>query len=308
VSTLSVLFAINNSNVPIVRTVCDYGFICPNATMIKPNGINCYENFGINCVRNKCVSFRWYMMHVFEKKIRSYMNRKVFNMYLPFNLNLKKTLEKTETQLIIYLPLFTEIKNNNRQEIKIDVEKNAILYVGAINKYKGVEYLLKSLPIVKTRIPKVKLFIVGTGKNEKPLRLLCKELNIEKNVFFMGKVTDNELISFYKKTEILVVPSVWQEMFGLVGIEALSYGKPVVGSNIGGIPEWLENGKNGFLVEPRNHIEMAEKILVLLENKNLSRKMGEYGKKTLEKKFSKQRHIEKLESIYTNLVKNNDKK
>lgn len=308
VATLSVLFAINNSNVPIVRTVCDYGFICPTAMTIKPNGINCYENFGINCVRNKCVSFRWYIMHVFEKKTRSHMNRKVFNMYLPFNFNLKKTLEKNETQSIIYLPLYTEIKKNNRREIKTNTEKNAILYVGALQKYKGLQYLLKSLAIVKTKIPDVKLYIIGTGDDEKLFRFICKKLNIENNVFFMGKVTDNELISFYKKTEMLVVPSIWQEMFGLVGIEALSYGKPVIGSNIGGIPEWLENGKNGFLVEPKNHVEMAKKIIALLENKNLSREMGEYGKKTLEKKFSKQKHIEKLELIYTNLVKNNDKK
>jgi glycosyltransferase involved in cell wall biosynthesis len=88
----------------------------------------------------------------------------------------------------------------------------------------------------------------------------------------------------------------------MVGIEAMSYGKPVVAFNVGGIPEWLEHRVTGFLVKPYDVKAMAENIDFLLENPTIAQKMGEMGRKQVELLFSKENHINRLLEIYRQVI------
>jgi len=85
-----------------------------------------------------------------------------------------------------------------------------------------------------------------------------------------------DIIDLYQSVDITIVPSIWSEQFGMVGPESLACGVPVIGSNVGGIPEWLKDNEHGILVPPRNSEQLAEKILFLLENKEM---LIDYGKK-----------------------------
>ncbi|MCG2686180.1 glycosyltransferase, partial [Candidatus Parcubacteria bacterium] len=86
------------------------------------------------------------------------------------------------------------------------------------------------------------------------------------------------------------------------GLEAAGFSKPVVAFDVGGISQWLEDGQNGFLVEPQSREHLTEKISLLLEDKSLARRMGQVGKKRLQEKFTLERHLDKLEKVLANKV------
>ena len=180
-------------------------------------------------------------------------------------------------------------------------EWNKLVYVGRMEKQKGIEFLLIAMPNIINNIPDVHLELVGDGFEMKYLKQLVKELRIEKNVTFVGWIPNNRIKNYYKKSTIALVPSLWSESFGLVGLEAMSAGRPVIASRVGGIPEWLEDGKTGFLVEPRNPKQLAEKIIYLLSNRKLLQEMGKNARKRAEQ-FSIEKHVNEIEKIYLDVI------
>ena len=106
---------------------------------------------------------------------------------------------------------------------------------------------------------------------------------------------------YYAMSDIVVVPSL-QEAFGLVVAEAMASGKPVIGSNVGGIPDQIIDGYNGFLVQPRKPKEIAEKILWLINNPEEARRMGMNGRRIVEEKFDINKRIDRLISLYHRIL------
>ena len=101
---------------------------------------------------------------------------------------------------------------------------------------------------------------------------------------------------------IIIVPSIYGEPFGLVGVEAFSVGRPVIASRVGGIPEWLDDGKTGFLVDPGNPEQISEKVIKLFSDKKLLEEMGKNAHKKAEQ-FSIDKHTKKIEKIYLDVIK-----
>lgn len=174
-----------------------------------------------------------------------------------------------------------------------------ILYVGRVVREKGLDRLLAAFSLV--RIPS-RLIVNGDGMDLWRAKKIAHRLGLDDRTEFSGWIDREKLSQYYQKASIVVVPSVWPEPFGLVGIEAMSYGKPVVAFNVGGIPEWLEDGVTGFLIQPYNVKEMAERIDYLLENPDVAREMGMQGRKRVEAEFSKEKHIARLLEIYHEVI------
>ena len=107
---------------------------------------------------------------------------------------------------------------------------------------------------------------------------------------------------YYAMSDVVVVPSI-QEAFGLVVSEAMACGKPIVGSDVGGIRDQIINGYNGFLVSPKSPDEIAERILWLLENPDEATKMGQRGREIVERKFDISKRVDKVLKLYRKLVK-----
>lgn len=97
------------------------------------------------------------------------------------------------------------------------------------------------------------------------------------------------------------MPSIWPESFGKVGPEAMSVGRPIIGSKVGGIPDWLIDENTGYLVEPKNSQQITEKVLKLFSNKNLREEMGKNARKKAEE-FSIEKQIDAIENIYNKLL------
>lgn len=177
----------------------------------------------------------------------------------------------------------SEVKYPQLDEIFLGVMPNfkgdEILFVGQLgrfHKWKNLELLLKALVLVKNKIPNVKLVVIGEGDLREHYVELSKELGIENNVRFQGFVSEEELIKHYKKAKLLVLPSSKSEAFGMVVLEALSLGTPVVVSKMGEFPKIVEDGKGGLLAE-LNEKELANRILNLLANEKIRRKMAVVG-------------------------------
>lgn len=176
------------------------------------------------------------------------------------------------------IPNGIDIEHFNKSQMNYPICHPSIFFVGMLKKVKGVEILLKAMQIVLNRISKAHLYIAGTGPQESELKKIAEKLNIMNNVTFLGFVSEDYKYSLYKSTDISVFPSLY-EPFGIVLLEAMVCGKAVVASNVGGIPSIVDNGNTGLLFESGNSQELAQKIILLLEDKNLRERLGENGLK-----------------------------
>jgi glycosyltransferase involved in cell wall biosynthesis len=172
------------------------------------------------------------------------------------------------------------------REFGLEEDHKIVLFVGRLYHRKGLEILLRSIPPVLREFSKVKFVISGKGfkKKEENLRILAQELNIEENVKFLGYVPDEKLPSLYSASDIFVLPAIY-ENFPFAILEAQAAGLPVISTKVGGIPEFLVDNENGFVIDPGDSIQLTQRLLALLQDAKLAKEMGDRGRKLIEEKF-----------------------
>lgn len=179
-----------------------------------------------------------------------------------------------------------------------------ILFVGTFSKRKGIDILLKAIPIVLKR-HNCKFTLVGIdteNMHEKRFKNL-HDNEICKKVEFCGFVSNQEVERHYKACDILVAPSLY-ESFGQIYLEAMSYGKPVIGCNAGGIPEVITEGVTGLLADPGNFRSLAEKITTLCKDYKLRTEMGKQGFLKAKKIFNIEKIADDTLKDYSNFLQN----
>lgn len=188
------------------------------------------------------------------------------------------------------LPLGIEL--NNTCKPKKNYETIDILYVGRLVKTKGVHILINAFKQLKHDF--IRLHIVGRGPDVKELRKIAGN---DERIIFYGFVPDEKLAEMYKTANIVVVPSIWYDNSPLVIYESFKYGTPVIGSRIGGIPELIQEGYNGFLFNPSNSNELKCKLEYLIENVSELKKLEKRAFRSA-LRYDLSKHIQKLEKIY----------
>lgn len=233
---------------------------------------------------------------IFLKRIFKRSNKIITSSEFVKKIFLNKYLDKTMVITpAVDIKLFKPSRSN---------PKNRILFVGNLKKsenYKGLNYLLESMSLIKNKNSKIKLIVVGDGDYRHHYEKLSKDLGIEENVEFKGELKERELIKEYNNINILVLPSL-MESFGMVLIEAMACKKPVIGSNIGGIPYVIDDGKNGLLVPPKDPQALAGAIMKILENPKLAKQMGENGYKKVKDNFTWDKKVIETEKIVENIL------
>jgi glycosyltransferase involved in cell wall biosynthesis len=173
---------------------------------------------------------------------------------------------------------------------------NKVLFVGRICYIKGVQFLLQASRYIETDHA---ISIIGGGDYLTELRNMAKSLGIDKRVVFHGEVDDTVRNEEYRTAALMVVPSIWPETFGLIGQEAISYGLPVVAFDVGGIStSWCFDGKNGYLVNPRDTRMLADKINLLLKDRGLASRMSQESRRIALELFRPKNHIKALMEAY----------
>jgi len=152
-----------------------------------------------------------------------------------------------------------------------------LLYVGRLEKRKGLEYLIRALPAVRKEFPGTQLIVVGYGPLKKFFERLAGKLNLKDAVQFIGAVSNSNLAGFYTSSTIYIAPTTGREALGIVLIEAMACGVPVIASDTSGYNEVIKNNENGILVPPANVEKLQEAIISLLSSHQLRKKLIENG-------------------------------
>ncbi|MDO8873985.1 MAG: glycosyltransferase family 4 protein [Methanoregula sp.] len=172
-----------------------------------------------------------------------------------------------------------------------DFHGHTILFVGRLVEWKGVDTLIRSMTLVKKAIPNSRLTIVGEGPFRDSLQRLVQDAGLTDAVRFYGRATDDDLTKLYDSAAVFVLPSrryqgLVMEGLGVVLLEAMSHRVPVIGSNVGGIPDIIDDGRNGFLFPSENEKILAEKIVTLLSDTVIAERFRLAGYETVRTRFS----------------------
>jgi glycosyltransferase involved in cell wall biosynthesis len=187
-----------------------------------------------------------------------------------------------------------------RRSLGLDQNSMVVGFVGWLLPIKGPEYLLKSMEYVWQEYPETALVFVGKGDLDLDLRAQAGQVSANGRVKFLGWRDDiNEIMPVF---DMLVLPSL-NEGMGRVLVEAMASGKPIVASNVGGIPDLVRHGETGYLVPPADEKALADNIKKLLADPGNAWEMGQQGKKHCQQ-FSLEAMIEKLDDLYSDLILN----
>lgn len=167
--------------------------------------------------------------------------------------------------------LFNLQEKNDKIREKYNINGPFLLFVGRLTEKKGVPFLIDAMRKVTDMIPEAKLLIVGTGELKEQLIAQVAHLQLEKAVFFTGKVTNRKLPDFYAQADLFIGPSIQvaggdTEGFGLTFVEAAMSGCIIVGTNVGGIGDIIEDNVTGFLVPEQDTVALANKIIFVLND------------------------------------------
>jgi glycosyltransferase involved in cell wall biosynthesis len=298
--TSSILQALKYKNVPIIHSAHDYRLICPSYLMIDAkNNIceRCKGNKYYNCILQKCSENNIFQSTVlcadaYYRKLFinpiDLIDRFIFvsefqlNKHLEFNNNFRKKSN------VLY-NFIKDFSDNNLKTKKGDY----ILFVGRLSKEKGIDILIEA-----SKKLNLKLKIAGSG----PLLNYFKN---DRNIEFLGYKNKEDIIDLIIHSKFLVIPSICYENNPMTVIEAFSLGKPVIGSRIGGIPELINDGENGFLFEAGN-VEDLQNVIEKANSleDNMYFKMSDNAWKFASDNFDSKKYYHSLMKIYKDVISN----
>lgn len=295
--------------VPVVKFVHDAILFCPSLgrKVIPESDEMCSYPVGYHCFNKKgCYPFR------FEGGSLAANLHKFF--LVAYNLRISRLLDKT---IVGSRYMYNELIRNGFAADKIELipcytdkglddnlsypdRKNVVLCIGRFDEGKGIPQFVESLSYIRDLNWDAE--VVGDGRSIKESEEKIRRLGLEKKIKILGRLSSEEIDKSYKQCSVVVMPSMVPESFGLVGIEAMSFGKPVVAFDSGGIKDWLLDGETGFLVKRGDNKCLADRISCLLENESLARDMGRRGKERVEKLYRKDIQLKRLLAVYEEVV------
>lgn len=292
----SILPELRKRNIPVVYTVHDYHLLSPNVNMFH-SGYLC-EDDGKNiftAMVHKCIKDSFYKSLATASVFRAHklfgLYKKNVNIYItPTKFLRRKLIEfGYEKEKVIFIPHFILPDSDNR----VTSKKKFVLFFGRLDEHKGVTLLLEAA----SNLPEIDFKIAGQGPKENDYKKKASSMDL-KNIEFLGFLSKEKMFSAIAESYFVVVPSIWNEVFGLSILEAFSKGKAVVASKAGGIPEIVQDGENGLLFKPGNIEEFVDKIQKLWRSPKLLNRLSQNAKKTAENKFSSVDHYQKLMLVY----------
>lgn len=181
--------------------------------------------------------------------------------------------------------------NNNHLDSKTIITSSRLV------EKNGVGDLIEAMVVVKNKIPDAKLKIIGDGPLKENLKLKTKKLNLENNIDFLGEISNDLLPEYLSEADVFVRPAL-SEGLGTAFLEAMASGLPVIGTPVGGIPDFLKDGETGLFCEVGNPDDIAGKIIKLLEDVDLRNKLAHNGRRLVEEKYDWDLIASEFKNIY----------
>ena len=173
------------------------------------------------------------------------------------------------------------------------------LYFGRLSREKGVLNLINAF----SKLDKGLLYIAGEGPEEDTIKEIIKDNKLEKRVKLLGFLNKEQMTEATRKCKFVVVPSIWYENCPYSVLETLAIGKPIIGSNMGGIPELVNDNENGFIYQYYDIDELSNKMKELFEDRKLVEKFSKKSKQLAQEKYSREKYYENIMAIYKKVSK-----
>lgn len=182
-----------------------------------------------------------------------------------------------------------------------------IIFIGSRFEIKGAKEVLFAVNILKDKYPGIKCLMIGRySKFDYDYEKFIKDNNLQKNITILGNTPHDKIFEYLKKSRIYVNPT-HLEMYSHTLVEAMTVKLPVISSDVGGNPEIVQNGENGFLIKSTDYNSLAEHIDFLLKNPAIAKKMGEKGYKKVKEGFSETYMVGKYIELYNQFLPENKK-
>lgn len=303
----SAYYCLKRHHIPVVQTVHNYRLLCPNGLFYTKNGIceKCKNGNTLHCFFNKCYKDSFLLSGLYALTFWIHRRLKTFQNKIDIFIALSR-FTKNKLAEGGFAKEKIEIKENFLSQAKIEFDydkENCAVFIGRLSDEKGLITLLKAFQ----KVNKIKLKLVGKGNLEKELKERATKNNIS-CVEFLGFIAGDERLGLLRKARFSIVPSQYYENSPMSILESFSVGTPVIASRIGGLPELIEEGKNGLLFEPGNLDDLVKKLGFLCENPDKALEMGKYAHKCVEEKYTPQRHYNRLMEIYEKAIEGNKDK
>lgn len=282
-ATSNIYWAAKNLNLPVIYTIHGWSFHNDQSPLVKKGRI-LFEKW-ITTKTNCNISV-------------SISNQKTGIEKMP---NFKSVVIHNGIDLEKFNPSSNERKNV-RKELKIADDAMVICLIGRITQQKDPLGLIKAFKNIVESNPKAVLLIVGDGEIKEAAMQLALELKIEKSVVFEN--FRNDIPDVLYSSDIYCLPSLW-EGFPIGLLEAMAMGKPVIATKVDGSVEIIEDGKNGFIIEPQNKHALIEALNKLINNKELRIQLGEAARQTIINEFDVCKMTKKIEDVYTSVLSKN---
>lgn len=290
-------------HVPTVVTTHDYRWVCPanNFFHERPQAV-CERNCGLGCfsttLAKRCVTLRpQYAAYFYRRAKWGIGHADCFARVIAPSEGAREKYETSgfEEASMSVLPYFCELEPTDTP--RPIPEPPTITYLGRIAPNKGHEYFVRALGHLPDT---VRGHMVGSISDDvaQTLRRLAAQHGCADQLDLHGWASRSEVVDLLDRTSVFVFPSLWPETLGIVGLEALSRGVPVVASDVGGIREWCRDGETGHIVPPKDGAAIADRVQRLLSNDQRLRAFGERGIELVRERFRPKQHLDRLLRIY----------
>jgi glycosyltransferase involved in cell wall biosynthesis len=297
----SILYEAKKNKIPVVMTLHDYKFICPNTHLLSHGNIceKCKVSKYYNCILNKCKknSISASMVATLEAYVHKFVGIKnLIDIYIAPSKFLKyKFVEFGWNQSKIkVINNFLAPKNYDNNSTLLGAY---VLYFGQLEPWKGIFTLLKAAK----ELPQIPFKIVGDGTIQDDIIEKISDNKIL-NVELLGYKTGEELNRLIKNARLIAMPSEWYENYPYSIMEAMAFGKPVIASKIGGLPELVKDGSNSFLFEKGNYKELSEKIKLLFSNNEKCIELGQNAFGFATENLNEKLFYNRISTVYNSLI------
>jgi glycosyltransferase involved in cell wall biosynthesis len=291
--------------IPVALTVHDFNLVCPRKWMITDRNEPCESAFGIACLVRNCRSGRparvWMPYHNLrwlKTALHRCLLRRYVNVFICPSRVLRDGVQRSLGGV------YTAHVPNSVRLLPRPLARPPgarLVYAGRLSVEKGVDVLLRAMPSIVQKHPRVELMIVGDGPARKELESLSLGLQIKDRVHFTGSSEADAVIQTLQGADLAVLPSLWFENGPMVALEALAAGTPLIAARAGGLPELIRDGQEGYLFERGDVQGLADRILLALGDRRWLAEARVQARRAAETEFSPERHYERLMACYASI-------
>ena len=300
----SVTKAAKDKKIPLVYTAHDVQAICPAITMLDNNKEICEDCLGgkyFNCIKKKCNKGSKLKSIIGALEGRYYRNKKIYTNQIDYIITPSEFYKKKLIEDGIPEKKLEAIHNFiNSDDYNLPLEDGGYaLYFGRLSKEKGILNLIDAF----SKLDKGTLYIAGTGPEEDNIKRIICDNKLDKKIKMLGFLEQKEMKEIIRKCKFVVIPSVWYENCPYSILETQAIGKAIIGANIGGIPELVENNKNGYLYNYNDINDLANKMQMLFNDNKLVENFSNSAKIHAHDNYNKEEYYNKLIQIYNKCCK-----